>query len=68
MKLLAIIPLGFAGFFACASANLWHDFFWPDVTGMRVLTFGVAWLTSVAAIATVLISAAIIKYVPWRTS
>lgn len=66
MKLLAILPLGFAGFCIAAAVDCWHDFFFPEFRDMRIETFGVAWLTSAGALGALVLTFLMVKYIPWE--
>jgi hypothetical protein len=50
MRFLAIVPLGFGGFFALAAIDCWGDVFQPRFAEMRLVSFGVAWLMTFLAI------------------
>lgn len=50
VRLLAIVPLGFALLFTGTSIDVWSRFVHPQYANERLLAFGVAWLQTIGAV------------------
>lgn len=66
MKLIAIIPLLFAGFFLCTSIDMVHDIIHPMGNDMRLMAIGVFLLQMVGFVVSASISVVLFIVTPWK--